>query len=403
MLQLGRRLWTLQDGRLAKSIWFQFCDEAVELDRVFESFDFTSVLSVVSRCIELEAVEEYAATKTQDPLTQSTNQAIILTRYALSMRSASVGTDEALCLSCLMGLDMENFTNIPPSDRMKVFWSLMLRAPVGLVFSKAPKKLAHPGFHWAPSTFLGLLPDGHWAGPERYIDDGSEAIITQSGLLLRLPGYTLHPNLIPPDQDIQGVCETGLLLQDSESISFILGLEKSWGASSSNLEGPQTLGLILTDPLTGDEATTYDVSTPRGEFNIWGAADESILARSVESKDGILHVKGERHVNFQRLGEGNQTYLNEAKKCARYILADKDAIDSGIANPSEEKCKQAAEKRLQDPEFLRVCKAMARHFGRSEAFDELVDRFSGRIMEFSWFGDRNMIQKMADDQQWCVD
>ena len=398
----GRRLWTLQEGRLARNIWFQFRDQAIDLRKLFDSMDFTRIPSLVSRYLELDVVFRYGASKIHDRFASLVNGGIPSLRTALSIRSVSVSTDEALCLACLMGLDMKKITAVSLPDRMKVFWSLLSKAPVGLVFSRTSKKLNYHGFHWAPSTFLGLLPKGHWAGPQGLDDNRAEGIITGAGLLVKLPGYTLHPNLISPDKDMESTFKHDVLLQDPQNIWYALNVEEPWGESSSNLKGPQTLGLILAMSTTSPEAAARDAGSPLGIFNIRNSVI-GVLARTVKREGTIIHTKVKRHVLFQKLGEGYQTYLNEAKSHARRILSDEKATNSGIANPSEEKCKQAAEEALRNSDFLHLCEAEASHYGASKALDAMIEAFSGMILRFCRFGDRNLMERTADDQQWCVD
>ena len=244
-------------------------------------------------------------------------------RGALSIGSVSVSGDEALCLSCLMGLDMEKIRAVPSSDRIKTFWSLIPKVSMGLIFSRVPNKLIHRVIRWAPSSFLELLPTNHWAGPQG-LDDDSNAVVAESGLLADLPGYILDPTLIPPNEDMDNTFEHHLLRRDIYNTWYVLMLEGHWGQSSSSSRGPQRLGMIIAHSILSADSAARDAGSPSRPFSIRNT-EPGIIVRIVESKCGMLYVKAKGLPVFQKLGEGYQRYLRVARKCARPILACKGA------------------------------------------------------------------------------
>lgn len=96
-----------------------------------------------------------------------------------------------------MDLNIEHINNIDDARKMEAFWELLPILQLSLVFSKAPEKLATPGFRWAPSTFLGPIPDtlhDEWAGPNE-LWERLEAKPTKFGLLVNLPGVLIRPKM----------------------------------------------------------------------------------------------------------------------------------------------------------------------------------------------------------------
>ncbi|MCJ1355049.1 MAG: hypothetical protein MMC33_005040 [Icmadophila ericetorum] len=395
-----RRLWTLQEGRLAKRVWVQCANEAVELSKMAEKMDFNRVPSVASRSIELEVISGYNASNILESLSGMTAKDILPLREALSVRSVSVSTDEALCLFCLMGLDMGKIVAVPAPDRMRMFWELMPKVPIGLVFSKAPQKLTQTGFHWAPSTFLGLLPKGHWA-TEQIPGHGNRAVPTESGLLVSLPGYTFHPRLSRPEQDLSETFKRDMLVQDATKKWYVLSLEESWGQSLQTSKGPQRIALILPKPMERQEGTGHEPGFPAGAFTV-RYSENGVVVRINQTQAGTHHVSAWRHALFQELGEGYQRYLQTAKECAQQILADEAAARTGF-EATEEQCKRHAEAALQDLDFADLCKAEAQHYGAEDNINEITKAFGGMITRFCRFGERNVVDKTVDDQKWCVD
>jgi hypothetical protein len=70
----------------------------------------------------------------------------------LRYRATSVATDEALCLTTLAQLDMEQILNVEPAQRMKKFWEL-LPIPAKIVF-RTGDTIDEDGWRWAPRSLL---------------------------------------------------------------------------------------------------------------------------------------------------------------------------------------------------------------------------------------------------------
>lgn len=192
-----RRLWTLQEGALAKSLNFQFLDECVnikEADFVMQlemvilkndqSLEFQSVTSGVSELWEIWQVKD----------SESSRVMLNYLSAGLRWRATSVPLDEPLCLATLANLDMEAVLQGPEEGRMKRFWSLLPKISAQVIFWTG-SRLKDDGFRWAPASFLGEsepifqdLKDKSFSE----LDDACRTVKTLSGLTVQCAGMWLN-------------------------------------------------------------------------------------------------------------------------------------------------------------------------------------------------------------------
>lgn len=149
------RLWTLQEGALARDLIFQFADTAYNVNQGLALLrdGQDPLLSFTLRALIEERMYEIRAVSQQKGTRQSK---LIALTGALSNRSTSVLSDEAICLATLLkfsALEFRLILHASPEDRMRVFWSLFDNVPGRLFFDDFPR-LQTAGYHWAPSTFL---------------------------------------------------------------------------------------------------------------------------------------------------------------------------------------------------------------------------------------------------------
>ena len=115
-------------------------------------------------------------------------------RHMLRKRSASVPSDEALCLFNLAGMDLSVVGSMSGEGqlRMKAFWDRIEEIPSGFLFSKSPKKLESAGHRWAPSSFMGKpYPAADWSG-DGFISQTLMGIPTKKGFVCRLSAFVLE-------------------------------------------------------------------------------------------------------------------------------------------------------------------------------------------------------------------
>jgi len=180
-----QRLWTLQEGILARSLHFQFADTAIDfqqswLDLVRGNEQQPEFHNLLGFYIRLRGDWK----REDSPPVRSIQNVVV----ALHERSTSVPTDEALCLGTLLGVDMESLVQVPPQQRMKRFWSLQSSYTGELTFWTG-RRLKDDGYRWAPASFLDArlesLPGNSFtnaSSPAHCSDDGLH--VTYPGVIL---------------------------------------------------------------------------------------------------------------------------------------------------------------------------------------------------------------------------
>ncbi|KAF3932083.1 hypothetical protein ABW20_dc0105914 [Dactylellina cionopaga] len=193
------RLWTLQEGQLAKSLYFQFYDGAQSFHDMrghmpepnHKYTDASTICSpiVYTSAIELERFYRYFETKsgTED----IANRMRSCAKY-LRGRETSRKEDETLCVSTVLGLKPGPLIPAKTAgDRMAVFYDMIERFDPTIVFHNYPR-LQKTGYGWAPSSFLQqtmveLFPDTGSVRP-----DPVHIIPGGGGICVEFPGIELH-------------------------------------------------------------------------------------------------------------------------------------------------------------------------------------------------------------------
>ena len=199
-----RRLWTLQEGLLAKQLYFQFSNGALDFGYAHAKA-FSAYFYVQDKKVEISegrfpcryssftislctGIFHYLLFVSQNLSTTILQGNIILEKiaFALQHRSTSVAEDEAVCVGTLLNMDVSRILKVPSSKRMVQVWNIidergeLKQTPL---FHEGPK---HDiiGYRWAPVTFLD----------RRYLStaDCPTAKLTENGLLFDCPGFILQ-------------------------------------------------------------------------------------------------------------------------------------------------------------------------------------------------------------------
>lgn len=117
--------------------------------------------------------------------------------HALRTRSATVRSDERLCLATLLGLSLDNVVKASPEIRMEKFWSIQPSLGKNLILWEGPR-LKTPGFRWAPASFLDNATQHQVFATAT---STRQAHLTESGLLVQYPGYLLQEEFRLPFAD----------------------------------------------------------------------------------------------------------------------------------------------------------------------------------------------------------
>ncbi|KAI4231292.1 MAG: hypothetical protein L6R40_007777 [Gallowayella cf. fulva] len=403
-----RRLWTLQEGRLAARVWFQFSDKAVDVKSVFDDLDLRHVPSRVELWLQKAIYAQlwvqiwYRGKGIRQ--TGAVASAIHSTRLALGSRSVSVATDEALCLSTLMDMDITRITSVSPTERMEVFWRTFRKVPLGFLFSRVSKKMPQTGLHWAPLSFLGLYSEKEWGGPNELSTPGEDdphAIPTGSGLLVALPGFILHPDLISRMKVFDFTWNFPLLVQDEEGRWYSIRVEKPWRDSSDALEPFGELAVIVAQDLQEGAHSRLTLQAP----NKFAFEDFSpgVLVSIVQKFDNLVYVTAHRHVVVTFLGPGVQTYLSTASRCAEDVNVSQPVLVKEHHTISKDRYRVTAENYVRDPKLMETLVGRARYFSENTDRESVIDDLLDTTVVAARFGDRCRAQKVAENQQWCVD
>lgn len=177
----SRRLWTHQEGFLAREVYYQLQDKPVKLPDVDElAKDFQKKMAYQGYPIgfPLQASGKtsfyYTTVKTivngiQEGRIPQDNKWILYGHLAdsLGYRSTSNIDDELLCVASVIGSNVKAYAKLEVEKsrkrtaelRMKAFLEEIGRFRQGIIFNNY-ERLTIPGFRWAPVSLLGHRSSG---------------------------------------------------------------------------------------------------------------------------------------------------------------------------------------------------------------------------------------------------
>lgn len=185
----NRRLWTLQEAVLARSLVFQFRNRSLDLGAwaqggsghptTLQSLVFTGAWRFISSLRVFETEE-------------SRTMNIVQAKRALIYRSTSVADDEPLCLGNLLGIDPDKVVHAGSRvERMKLIWKSLPKHFSSTIFWDT-SRFNDDRLRWASTS---LMDDAGGCGRvETCFEDGCWD--PSDGLVVTLPGVLLsHSNL----------------------------------------------------------------------------------------------------------------------------------------------------------------------------------------------------------------
>ncbi|KAL8905650.1 MAG: hypothetical protein Q9207_002496 [Kuettlingeria erythrocarpa] len=404
-----RRLWTLQEGNLAAKVWFQFANEAVDIQLIWKSLNHRRVPSRAEYWINLTLYAQlwshfwYRGEGRKDYSLVATK--INTIHKALASRSVSVPTDEALCLFNLLGLDIYQVTAVHPAQRMESFWRIFHRVPRSFVFSMAPHKMSVKGLHWAPSSSMGNQTWNEWAGPPELNspkEDDAHAVPTDVGLGVELPGFMFPEELTEQMKAFDFTWDKTLVFPDKEGAWYAMRVDKPWRQGSAISDAPQQLAVILANELKGVDAQSPFRAQLSARYH---SRDFSVgtLVTLVKTEADILYVSARNHVSVERLGNELWKYFDSTYSCAGEIDVQHSTMQSASHVQSKARYDTAARQRLNDKDLLELLKGLARRFGEKEDYEDVLDDYLNTTVFAARFGDCIKARKLPGHQQWCVD
>lgn len=197
-----RRLWTLQEGRFARNLYFRLNGGSQSLDDFGE--DLTEQMkstvsmysSITATCYGHASVAFTLLDKEVDKASMVMNFFPLVTE--VQNRSTTRSTDETICFATLLGIDPGPLMETKdPGRMMEIFLQLVKEFESRIIFNDYPH-LKTVGFQWAPQSFMdrskNICPDGmipthdkpDWNAPE------PRANLTLEGLNFCYPGVLLE-------------------------------------------------------------------------------------------------------------------------------------------------------------------------------------------------------------------
>lgn len=217
------RLWTFQEGGLARNLTSKYMDGAQSTYTYatdVRRMAFPQKYSSNEVCLERVALFSYFESlydqlKVKD-LSRSLLDRFLYVIHACRDRSTSRPRDEAICYATMLGLDAAEMLDTTSADeRMRYLLVKIGRFPKNILLESAPRL---PGLGWAPRTFLSRNRWPFWSYtyndeiPAEVSADGSLRV-TYSGMRLGMVGSHLR-NL---------ASESVLFMsKDDPSLSYVL-------------------------------------------------------------------------------------------------------------------------------------------------------------------------------------
>ena len=206
------RLWTLQEAYLGQFVLIMIGEAVSSLEAITRKFAdeddelvtrcMNSTWSHIRTLLQLLSPNPTQTRHRKRPIDKLT--ALI---EELRYRRTSKKEDEAVCLATMAGTDVEKILEARPSQRMETFWRLTTEVPSNVVF-RAGRRLATPGFRWAPETLLatGMSTPASALEGARHVctrDDRRGILWPAAYLSLLNNPVPQHQSTVDPSQGIQ--------------------------------------------------------------------------------------------------------------------------------------------------------------------------------------------------------
>jgi hypothetical protein len=430
-----RRVWTLQEGALARALYVQFADGALPLSGLRELFGYNNPREqVFSQDVSLEYWRLDAFFRADQHSMVGDYPDFNVLDQALQFRNVSVPSDEGLCIGTLMSLDLKKILNVPYAKRMQKVWELLAiekrGVPADILFFEEPK-LEATGWRWAPRSLLTVQYGIHdpttrtvrWNSPRR-------GMPTDWGLKVQYGGY--HISVVTyadsrprrPWPGFQQIPGYHLLFRDAETGEWYQLSDKGQHLPAEEREKYNNIvGLF---PLHDVANTRQSVIILRKGAGGLGP-DEGIFAipnleaTTKEQNYGIA-VNAKHHVLIRRLF-ANERYIYETVQQLALCLRDHEVTDKHLKiyddfARAHENSGDWTEVILEDEEFKASKETLRKHMREMMAkvvaedsrFVDAVNAYIGKdyieyvwVLIQDWFNHDYTGEQINDEQVWYVD
>lgn len=219
-----KRLWTMQEGVLAKSLAFQFENHAIDYEfldhqvhrEIHATTDKSALVGsratlMVSNLITMQGID-----KSREDLFNSF-------WFNIRHRATSRLSDQAVCGSILCGLDLRPVLAADDEDKMRVFWKSCQDIPFGVFWANGPR-FDLDTMRWAPKSFLH---PSTWAVPPpktgltaKVLDDGLHFSGVNAFYLQSVDLPSLEDSMIEFQAGVDPTAYTMLLTKNVDNPSW---------------------------------------------------------------------------------------------------------------------------------------------------------------------------------------
>lgn len=184
------RLWTFQEGALAKNLHFQFSDGALYSRDIEREIDeMPHLLSVYQDEVAVQTFRILKLCHGQFTGASASRCRRMEDAWKeLATRSTSEPRDETTCLSTILGIDPTPLLELHAEERMEKLLQLVGELPTTILFHFHGPKLEKHGFSWAPVSFLGSVTRLS-AVPLDKACESTCTLLQEGGLSVILPGF----------------------------------------------------------------------------------------------------------------------------------------------------------------------------------------------------------------------
>ena len=431
-----RRLWTFQEGALAKDLWFSFRNTEIDLQDLCEAIEtgpgpisYELIASDMRNQIQLNTGYYQSRSTIKGPLTTSNGRQrqgdsgphiqtdLSAIAANISHRQVSKAEDEVLCIASLLDIDMEQITKSKSlEDRVRILWSLMPRAyggiPKDIIFHPNARLVTKP-YRWAPGTFL-TTADKRIEVFGRYSRDASwTGEPTPYGLKVCLAGFILR--------SAQTVCNSLAAARALSKMKQRSGpvparsIDGTWfwilnqGKPGENGRPDLELYNLLVDKhqdfaLLLDQAFD-DPGLDRNASSLEQRKRNGLVGELADNQDGIDIVETEFLVQVQRMNDTHAQLYRAAEICIdedlrqQYLEAIARSNDEAIVDNNSQPTEAMME--LED-QLQAFNYTIARNADLTEAFQSEHEAVS--LMIRILIGDyTDIVQTFDGHKQWYVD
>ncbi len=423
------RLWTLQEAILARKLWIQFGDGPVDLDTnlMFQLMQFAKT-DIRVRVLYAELVGHYLVLrkelvrtmpKSVPPTPRAFDEVgrdLWQLDEALHHRSTSVASDEALCITTIMDLDVEDLLKVPATAaaRMAKVWEMIAAKyggiPQQMLAFKQPR-LAQKGRRWAFQTLLTAAQDDNedtelvkrprktlWMEPMLGIPMDDGLLVTFRGFALGVRNSDNHI-VRNPWKAIPQIPKWNMVFKANDGTRYEINTTTLDESSSQTIEFIHSLMhssrcalLLLTE--------TTDHQSQR----IWLGHFMEVT----QTTDEIVYADMQCRVLVSAMDSRRQLFYNTTEQLARDLRQDPAtaAVVRLESHPDTEEYKAAVEalkKRIQEV-ATEGLKDPALYDGLMRISDNNADSVSvyWRFIA-DWFYHDYTGAWLPKDQKWCVD